>query len=137
MKKTKESLTAYEIIPEDMKAYLANYGRHFNKAMYEFAVSNMYKENKEKIKPISKEEFKSKLASFNVTLDNDTLYDGMFVYCMCKADFLGKSIIDEYHQLLYVKDVIDDVDQADGYIFNRFYADCMLKGTPIDWSDMI
>ena len=25
----------------------------------------------------------------------------------------------------------------EGYVFNRFYADCMFMDNPIDWEDMI
>ena len=56
---------------------------------------------------------------------------------MCKADFLGSSIVDEQHMALYIKDVIDDVDAPDGLVFNRFYADCCYKGIAIDWEDML
>ena len=42
------------IIPEDMKLYLSNYGRHFNKKMYEFAVSNMYRSGGQKVSTIGK-----------------------------------------------------------------------------------
>ena len=46
--------------PEEMEAYLSNFGWHFNKKMCEFAVSLMKKLNpstgkKERIEPISKE----------------------------------------------------------------------------------
>ena len=56
---------------------------------------------------------------------------------MCKADFLGKSVPTEKHLALYIKDVIDDPDADDGYIFNRFYADTVFMDNPIDWDEMI
>jgi hypothetical protein len=56
---------------------------------------------------------------------------------MCKADFLGSSIKDEEHLALYVKDVIEDVDGYDGLVFNRWYADMVRKGIPIDWEEML
>lgn len=37
----------------------------------------------------------------------------------------------------YVKDVVDDTDQKDGFIFNRFYADCCHNGMPIPWEDLL
>lgn len=133
--RTRESLEY--IIPEDMMVYLSHYGRHFNRKMYEFAVSNMYKENNQKIQPVTKEIFESKMKQYGVTLNNNILYDGCYVWSMCSADFLGKSIIDEAHQALYVKDLIDDLDAVDGQIFNRFYADMCLQGMPIDWETML
>lgn len=56
---------------------------------------------------------------------------------MCKADFLGKSITDETHLIMYVKGVLDDPDAEDGFIFNRFYADSIFMNNPIDWDSML
>jgi hypothetical protein len=137
MKRNKISLTEYEIIPEDMKMYLMHYGKHFSKKMYEWAVKLMYKKDTEKINTVTKEEYRNKLAQYGIHLENDVLYDGMYVLAMVEADFYKSSVPTEEHKYRYVKDVIDDVDQVDGFIFNRFYADCMLKGIPIDWEEMI
>ena len=41
------------------------------------------------------------------------------------------------HLAKYIKDVLDDADAEEGYVFNRFYADCMFMNNPIDWEDMI
>lgn len=56
---------------------------------------------------------------------------------MVMSDFYGKSIKDEEHLILYIKDVIDDVDTYEGMPFTRFYADCIGSGTPIIWEDML
>ena len=48
---------------------------------------------------------------------------------------LIRSITDEKHLCLYVKDVIDDVDGYDGIVFNRWYADMCRKGVQVDWYD--
>jgi len=56
---------------------------------------------------------------------------------MGKADFYGSSIIDEKHLILYVKDVIDDIDAEDGIVFNRWYADMCYSGIAIDWEEML
>ena len=56
---------------------------------------------------------------------------------MGNNDFLGSSIIDEKHLALYVKDVIDDADGYDGIVFNRWYADTVKQGIPIEWDDML
>ena len=37
----------------------------------------------------------------------------------------------------YVKDVIDDPDAEEGFVFNRFYADTMFMNDPIDWDEML
>ena len=77
------------------------------------------------------------MTKFNIKLNNDVLYDGMYVMSMATSDFFGSSLPDEHHVALYVKDYIDDPDQVDGFVFNRFYADCVLKGEPIEWDDML
>jgi hypothetical protein len=56
---------------------------------------------------------------------------------MCAADFLGKSVPNEQYQAKYVKDLIDDADAVEGFIFNRFYADQMFMNNPIDWEEML
>lgn len=133
--KTRESLEY--IIPEDMKMYLSHYGRHFNRKMYEFAVSCMRKDNDEKVTPISKEEFNNKMSRYGVSLKNNVLYDGCYVWSMCEADYLHSSVPGEDYQAVFVKDTIDDPDAVDGQVFNRFYSDMCLKGIPIDWEEML
>lgn len=71
---------------------------------------------------------------YGVILNNkDDVYDAVYVANMCKADFLGRSVVDDLHLCLYVKDVIDDIDGYEGIVFNRWYADMSHKGIPIDW----
>lgn len=134
------NLTQYDEIPQAMVAYLRHYGPHFNKRLFEFAISHMtMMENgrEVKLRPYTKEEYKSILAKYGITLKNDQLYDGQYVACMCRADFIGSSIPDEAHLAKYVKDVIDDVDGYDGIVFNRWYADMCYTGIAIDWEDML
>jgi len=56
---------------------------------------------------------------------------------MCKADYLGKSVPDEKHQAMFIRDMIDDPDAESGFIFNRFYADQIFMDCPIDWDEML
>ena len=61
--------------PEEMEAYLSNFGWHFNKKMCEFAVSLMKKLNpstgkKERIEPISKEKVDELLTRYGIKLEN-------------------------------------------------------------------
>ena len=130
----------YDEIPEGMQYYINNYGCHFNKKLCSEAVRRMYKEvngKKEYIKPYTKEQVESMLKMYNITLMRNKLYDAVYVANMCKADFLGKSIPNEECLTKYIRDVIDDADADEGYIFNRFYADCMFMNNPIEWDDMI
>lgn len=134
-------LDARDKFPSGMEEYLSNYGWHFNKAMCEWACSKMYKTDaigkRNYITPWSKEEVDSLLKKYNITLNNKIGYDYVFAANMCKADYMGSSIMDEQHVALFIKDYVDD---KDGYLelpFTRFYADCVGSGCPIDWGDML
>ena len=89
------------------------------------------------IPPYTKEEVENILAMNNVEVMRGQLCDCVYVANMCKADFLGSSIIDERHLALYIKDVIDDVDAPDGLVFNRWYADMCYNGIAVEWEDML
>ena len=132
---------SYDEIPEGMKRYINHYGCHFNKKLCEEAVSRMEtKNNLGKVKalvPYTKEKVDELIKMYNVKIERNKLYDAVYVANMCKADFLGSSIQNEHQLILYVKDVLDDVDADDGYVFNRFYADTIFMNYPIEWGDMI
>ena len=134
------NMGSYDEIPEGMKYYINNYGYHFNKKLCEEAVSRMYKEvngKKEYLKPYTKEQVEEMLEAYGIKLKRKKLYDHVYVANMCAADFLGKSVPTEEHLAKYVKDVIDDADAEEGYVFNRFYADCVFMDSPIEWEDMV
>lgn len=135
------NLTQYDEYPEAMLVYMRNYGPHFNRKLYEFATSLMYREDEKgeekQVKRYTKEEVDSMLSLHGVKVKRNQLYDAAYVATMCKADFLYSSIPDEMHVALYVKDVIDDVDAVDGIIFNRWYADMSYSGIAIDWEAML
>lgn len=126
-------LDFYDDRPSSMKRYLKYYGEHFNKKLCNFAVSKM---NHGKA-PISKDKVDDSLAKLGINLEHNQLYDYVFVYNMGNNDFLGSSIVDEKHLALYVKDVIDDEDGYNGIVFNRWYADMVFQGIPIDWDEML
>lgn len=105
----REPLDIRDRRPEEMEAYLSNFGWHFNKKMCEFAVSLMKKLNpstgkKERIEPISKEKVDELLTRYGIKLENNALYDYVYVANMGKADYLKSSIPDEAHLALYIKD---------------------------------
>ena len=131
---------SYDVIPEAMEIYINNYGCHFNKKLCEEASDRMYYKKdgvKHKIKPYTKEQVDELLRTYNIKVDRNKLYDAVYVANMCKADFLNRSIIDERHLAQYVKDLLDDDDAKEGFVFNRFYADTMFMNDPIEWEDMI
>lgn len=135
-------LLNYIDLPSDMKRYIRHFGMHFNSKLYEFAVSKMRRKIKgsdrtEKMKPVEKTFFDELLKKHNITLEYDELYDGVFVYAMAMSDFFESSLPSEKEVLQYTKDYVDDLDQVDGFIFNRWVADMYLKGIGIDWNDFI
>lgn len=137
MRRKRQPLDIYDIVPEEQRAYLMNYGKHFNEKMYKFAVSLMRDRTGKSLSPMKKEDVDAKLKDQGVELENNTMCDAAYVMMMAKSDYMGSSIDDERHLSFYVKDVIDDPDQADGFIFARFVSDCINNGTPIDWAEML
>lgn len=127
------SLDIYDDRPTSMKRYLKYYGQHFNKKLCEFAVSKMDHGKS----PVQREKIDELLNKYSIKLNHNELYDYVYVFNMGNNDFLGSSIADEKHLALYVKDVIDDEDGYDGIVFNRWYADMVCMGIPVEWSDMI
>lgn len=127
------SLNIYDDRPIAMKRYLKYYGQHFNKKLCQFAISKMDHGKT----PVNKEQVDDILNKYNVELENNELCDYVYVYNMGNNDFMGSSIIDEKHLALYVKDVIDDEDGYDGIVFNRWYADTVTQGIPIEWDEML
>lgn len=141
MAKSKVSLDFWDDMPMDMKKYLKNYGYHFNRKIYKFAVENMYRKkrdgSKEHIEPSEKDKVDELLKKYNITLENNVMYDAAYVYSMAMADFFGKSLPNEQYVLLWVKDKVDDIDQPDGYLFNEWYAKMCYAGIPIDWEEFV
>ena len=125
-----------------MKRYISNYGWHFNKKAYEYAVKYMKRLDnatnmKIKVVPYTKQEVDNILTNHNVYVSNKIMYDYVYVATMCKADYLGSSIKDENHLALYIKDTIDDVDASNETTFRRWLATMIGNGIPIDWDEII
>ena len=138
----RDSLDIYDELPEGMKEYLRYNGRHFSRKLCDFAISKMTVRSLStgeviNLVKLNKEDVDALLKTYRVEIKNNQLYDYVYVANMCKADFLGKSVPDEQHLCLYIKDVIDDVDGYDGLVFNRWYADMCRQGIPIDWHEFI
>ena len=126
-----------QLEPSGYAEYMATYGGHFSKKMCEWAVGMMKDSKGKKIEPMSKEKVESLLMDNEVRIANDKGYDKVYVANMCKADFLGSSVVDNGRLALYVKDLLDDPDGYDELVFNRFLMDCMGRGIPIMWEDML
>lgn len=125
-----------------MRRYLEAYGWHFSKKMCGWAVSMMKRRSpttgkEEPLDMCPKEKVDEILKKYGIEMENDTAYDAVYVYNMARADFLKSSIADEQHAAMFVKDYLDDTDGYDGIALTRFYADCIGKGIPVMWEDML
>lgn len=121
-----------------MEDYLSSHGRHFSKPMLEWAVSMMRDRNGKRGSVIEKAKFDDMMESYGVRLNRtEGYYDGIYVWCMAKSDYMGSSITDEQHLALYVKDYIDDIDGNPTRAFDEFYINCIAKGVDIPWYDVI
>lgn len=110
---------------------------HFNKKLYEWAVSMMADRSGNNVQPKTKEQITENLRAYGVTLDNVKGYDAAYVYQMARADYFGSSIVDEAHLALYVKDFLEDPDGSETKAFDHFVVDCRAKGEPIFWDSMM
>lgn len=133
----KQRLDTYDTIPAAMKAYLANYGWHFNKKLCTWAISMMRDRNKAKMALMDKEKVENMLSQHGVEISAENAYDAVYVLHMAKSDYYGSSITDETHLVKFVGDYLNDPDGYDGIALTRYYADCMGKGIGIEWEDMI
>lgn len=136
--KYNRNMIDFDEIPEAMAKYLKYYGLHFNNKLCKYAVSLMtVGKNQEKLVPYTKEDVDNLLNNNNIKLEHNKLSDYVYVANMCKADFLKSSVPDEQRLVIYIKNVIDDVDGYDGIVFNRWYADMCYKNIPIEWEEML
>ena len=143
--KEKASLEMYDLseCPRDMKAYLRAYGFHFSKKCVKEAIKGLKRKNPQtgKEEPLTdikdKEEIENILAKHGIKLENDCLYDAVWAYHMLMSDFWKSAIEDEAHLAKAVKDVIDDPDQPEGFLWNRWNEDRRFAGKPIEWSDLL
>lgn len=130
----KQRLDTYDTMPQDMRAYLSNYGWHFNKHLCEWAISMMRDKNKSKLSMYDREKVESMLKQHGIEIPMEQIYDAMYVLHMARADYMGSSITDEAHLAKFVGDYLNDPDGYEEVALTRFYADCVGKGIGIDWS---
>lgn len=117
--------------------YTDQYGLHFNRKLYEWAVSMMTDRRGDSVDTMTKEQAREWLSTYGVTLDNDKGYDAPYVLAMMKADYYHSAIEDEQHLALAVRDFLDDPDGSKSKAFDHFVVDCRAKGEPIFWDEMI
>ena len=120
-----------------MEEYLAEYGFHFNKKLFEFAVEHMEDRKGNRLQPWDKDKVTAFLRANGVELRNDYGHDSAYALNMARADYWGSSITDDTRLALYVKDYLDDIDGAPTRAFDEFYINCIAKGIPIFWDEML
>lgn len=130
-----KSLDNYSRLPEDMVAYIEQYGFHFNKKACDYACKMM--KSKKKYAMMEKNEVEELLQKNGIRLEKNKLYDFVFVANMAKSDFWLSSIADEQHLALFIKDYIDDEDASDETAFRRWLATLVGNGEPIEWADLL
>lgn len=125
-----------------MRAYLHNYGWHFNHRSLRYACSLMMVrsgtgDSCEPLEAWSKGEVEQMLMQYGIIVPAEKAYDAAYLANMCKADYLGRSVPDEAHLAMYVKDSLDDVDGVEGRAMHHWYDDMTNKGIPVYWEDLI
>lgn len=135
-------LDLYEAMPRDMRSYLSNYGWSFSRRACECAVKAMRRKNPatgkdEPIEMKTKEEVEEFLSKHNIKLEHNKGYDFVYVYHMAYADYFKSSIPDEPHLALFIRDFVEDPDNLGGNAFRKWYVDCIAKGEPVEWSDLL
>lgn len=117
--------------------YVDMYGPHFNKKLYEWAVSMMTDRNGNKVPLMTKEQVAEFLRVQGVPLTEDKGHDAAYVRAMLFADFWGSSYTTDKQLALGVKDFLKDPDGTDSKAFDHFVVDCRTKGEPIFWDEML
>lgn len=118
--------------------YVDQYGLHFNKRLYEWAVSMMKDRNGERVAtPMTKEQVDEFLRNNGVTVKNNKGWDVPYVYHMRKSDSFGGSLTTDKQLAMAVAEYQDDKDGNPCQAFDDFVVNCRAKGEPIFWEDFL
>ena len=120
-----------------MEEYLGEYGYHFNKKLFEFAVSMMRDRSGRTLQPWDKEKTEEFLRTYSINLKNNHGHDAAYVLNMARADYFGSSLPDDARLALFVKDYLDDFDGSDTRAFDEFYIKTVALGVPIFFDEML
>lgn len=131
----KVALDIYDDMPKAMKRYISNYGWHFNKAAYEYAVSVMKDKNGNRVTPFTKEKLDTILGNYGVNIDKTTLYDYVYIATLGKALYSNSTFKDERALVSFIKDSIDNPNLSKN-IFRMWSAFMVGSGNPIEWNDI-
>lgn len=117
--------------------YIESNGYHFNKKLFEWAVSMMRDRNGNKVTPKTKEEVDSFLQANGVSVKNGKGWDLPYVHAMLTADCWGSSYTTDKQLALGIRDFLDDPDGNPTKAFDHFVIDCKSKKEPIFWEDYL
>lgn len=117
--------------------YVDQFGLHFNKKLYEWAVSMMTDRTGGNVPPMSKEQVSEWMRNNGVSLKNDKGHDAAYVRAMLYADCWGSSYTTDKQLALGVKDFLDDPDGTRTKAFDHFVVDMRSKGEPIFWDEVM
>lgn len=117
--------------------YIDQYGPHFNKKLYEWAVSMMTDRNGNKVPAMAKEQVESWLANLGVKIKNNKGWDIPYARAMLFSDYWGNAITTDQQLAYAVADYLDDQDGNPTKPFDHFVVDCRVKSEPIFWDDFL
>lgn len=117
--------------------YIDQYGPHFNKKLYEWAVSMMRDRGGNRVQPKTKEQVDEFLRANGVSLKNDKGHDAAYVHAMLYSDCWGSSYANDRQLAFGVMDFLDDPDGSNSKAFDHFVVDCRAKDEPIFWDEML
>lgn len=120
-----------------LEEYIGMYGYHFNKKLYEFAVSQMKSLSGGAVNPKSKEEVAQFLTANGVTVKNNKGWDVPYVHAMLYADCWGSSYKTEKDLAQGIKDFLDDPDGNPTKAFDHYVIDHRSMKEPIFFDEML
>lgn len=132
-----KALDSYDILPSGMREYISNYGFHFSKRAYEYAVSHMHGREGEKVSPLTKDQIEDFLRRFGVELKRRQGYDFAYVFHYAQSKYMKSSIDDDQRLAMFVKDTVDNQYDSEETPFRCWLATMVGNGIGIDWEDII
>lgn len=135
-------LDMYDDIPREMKAYLRNYGFHFNKKSVAAAIRGMKRYNDttkrlERIEAVDKQHIEEIMKQHGITIEDNVGYDFVYYFHQAMADLYGNVLQDERGVCMYVAAMINDADMKGGNAFRHYLVDLDAKGIGADWEDWL
>lgn len=134
----RKRLDARDVFPSGMEEYLSMYGWHFSKKLCEHACSRMkLRASGEKLDMVEKSRVDETMRRYNVDISKFLGYDHVYLYNWAMSKFYGSSVNSDEQLAFLVRDYLSDDEGYDEIAMTQYYADCIGKGDPIPWEDVI